>query len=303
VRVLGGGCSSKQDKPARKRWGDGVHIKVNGVKLFFDVEGLKLRPDGQQMRQVPTLLLLHGGPGFDHSGFKPAFAQMTAVAQVVYLDLRGNGRSEEGPPNKWSLEQWAEDVHAFCETLAIDRPVVMGHSMGGIVAMVYATRYPGHPAKLVLSSTSTQPVGERSLAVFERLGGGRARVAAEAFWSTPNEASLAAYEELCIPLYNRTTPAAGFFERVVRNPAMRLVFVDHELQQMDLLRQLSRIKCPTLMIAGADDPITPMADMDDIAAALPPELVRLVRFANAGHGVYRDRPEAFFNELRNFIAA
>jgi len=92
-----------------------MRIRVDDVTLFFDVEGSKLRPNGPAMREVPTLLLLHGGPGFDHSGFKPAFAEMAKVAQVVYLDLRGNGRSDAGPPNKWSLEQWAEEVHSFCE--------------------------------------------------------------------------------------------------------------------------------------------------------------------------------------------
>jgi alpha-beta hydrolase superfamily lysophospholipase len=45
---------------------------------------------------------------------------MVTVAQVVYLDLRGNGRSDAGPANKWSLEQWAEDVHSFCEALSIE---------------------------------------------------------------------------------------------------------------------------------------------------------------------------------------
>jgi pimeloyl-ACP methyl ester carboxylesterase len=57
------------------------------------------------MRQVPTLLLPHGGPGFDHSGFKPGFTEMATVVQLVYLDLRGNGRSDAGPANKGSLEQ------------------------------------------------------------------------------------------------------------------------------------------------------------------------------------------------------
>ena len=69
-----------------------MHIRVNDVKLFFDVEGARLRPDGPVMREVPTFILLHGGPGFDHSGFKPAFTEMAASAQVIYLDLRGNGR-------------------------------------------------------------------------------------------------------------------------------------------------------------------------------------------------------------------
>jgi hypothetical protein len=52
-----------------------MRIQVDDVKLFFDVEGAKLRTDRSAMRQVPTLLLLHGGPGFDHSGFKPAFTE------------------------------------------------------------------------------------------------------------------------------------------------------------------------------------------------------------------------------------
>ena len=279
-----------------------MHIRINDVKLFFDVEGSKLRPDGPVMRQVPALLLLHGGPGFDHSGFKPAFTEMAASAQVIYLDLRGHGRSEAGPVNKWSLEQWAQDVYFFCEALSIDAPIVLGHSLGGIVALVYAMRYPDHPSKLILSSTSTQPIGARSFDVFERLGGPRARAAAMAFWQHPNEASKAAYEQLCIPLYTRIVPPAGYFERAIRNPATRLFFVERELEQMDLLHELRRIKCPTLLIAGEDDPITPIADIEDIAAALPQDLIRFERFASAGHGVYRDQPDVFFRLLHDFIA-
>ena len=50
-----------------------MHVLVNGVRLFFDIEGAKLVPDGPVMREKPTLLLLHGGPGFDHSIYKPAY--------------------------------------------------------------------------------------------------------------------------------------------------------------------------------------------------------------------------------------
>jgi pimeloyl-ACP methyl ester carboxylesterase len=278
-----------------------MHLRLDDVRLFFDVEGAKLRPDGPVMREVPTLLLLHGGPGFDHSGFKPGFGEVAGWAQVIYLDLRGNGRSDEGPSAKWSLAQWALDVRQFCDALRIDAPIVLGHSLGGIVAMIYATSYPDHPSKLILSSTSTQPIGERSFQTFERLGGQPARAAAMAFWQHPDDASWAAYEQLCVPLYTRSATPAGYFERAIRNPAMRLFFVERELQQLDLLHQLSRVKCPTLILAGEDDPITPSADIEEIAAVLPRHLVRFERFAGAGHGVFRDQPAAFFRVLRDFV--
>ena len=83
---------------------------------------------------------------------------------------------------------------------------------------------------------------------------------------------------------------------------MRLFFIEPELERLDLLGELQRVTCPTLLIGGEDDPITPIGDMEDIAAALPQHLVRFERFRNAGHGVYRDRPEAFFRVLRDFIS-
>src|SRR5882757_3585934 len=94
-----------------------MRIQVGDVKLFFDVEGAKLRADGPKMREVPTVVLLHGGPGFDHSNFKPAFSRLADVAQVVYLDHRGQGRSDRGNQSKYNLPQWGDDVRAFCEAL------------------------------------------------------------------------------------------------------------------------------------------------------------------------------------------
>ena len=74
-----------------------MHVSVNGVRLFFDVEGAKLVPDGPVMREKPVLLMLHGGPGSDHSIYRPAYSALADIAQIVYLDHRGNGRSEDGP--------------------------------------------------------------------------------------------------------------------------------------------------------------------------------------------------------------
>ena len=118
-----------------------MHVLVNGVRLFFDVEGASLVPDGPAMREKPTLLLLHGGPGLDHSVYKPALSSLADIAQVVFLDHRGNGRSEAGPQETWTLAQWADDVRGFCEAVGIARPIVYGASFGGTVALAYAARH------------------------------------------------------------------------------------------------------------------------------------------------------------------
>jgi len=72
---------------------------------FFDVEGAVLDPRGAEMFEKPTLLLLHGGPGMDLSPFRPAFAALAETAQVIYLDHRGQGRSDRGTPADWTLER------------------------------------------------------------------------------------------------------------------------------------------------------------------------------------------------------
>jgi pimeloyl-ACP methyl ester carboxylesterase len=96
-----------------------MRVLVNGVRLFFDVEGANLVPDGPSMREKPTLLLLHGGPGFDHSICKPAYSSLADYAQIIYLDHRGNGRSDTGPKEASTLAQWGDDVRPFCEVLGI----------------------------------------------------------------------------------------------------------------------------------------------------------------------------------------
>src|ERR1700739_2445185 len=67
-----------------------VRATVDNLRLYFDVEGCGLAAQGQEMAAKPALVLLHGGPGADHSLFKPEFSAMADAAQVVYLDQRGS---------------------------------------------------------------------------------------------------------------------------------------------------------------------------------------------------------------------
>lgn len=284
-----------------------MRILVNGVRLYFDVEGAQLRPNCSTMQQRPTLLLLHGGPGADHSLYKPAFSQLADIAQVVYLDHRGNGRSDRGAPDDWNLRQWADDVFAFCQALEIEKPIVYGSSFGGIVAMAYAIHYPQHPVKLVLVSTTAQARShtKAKVAMFQRLGGAAAGALAQRRFIDGDTSPevLAAWLELALPLYTQSPFDAAASARVASNRECTAWFnrVDGEGRSFDFLANLGRIPCPTLVLAGALDPMLPVECQRDIAAALRSDVVQYREFAHCGHGVVPDAPDEAMAAIRAFI--
>ena len=196
------------------------------------------------------------GPASITRTSSPTSRGSTEIAQVVYVDHRGNGRSDRGDPAKWNLPQWGDDVRSFCEALEIERPIVMGISFGGMVAMSYATRHPDHPAKLVLSSTAAQIRQDRSLNMFERLGGAEVREAALRFFENPGPETMPDFQNKCFPVYTRTPMGPEFTKRAVTNFDLTVEFFKHESHTFNFLHDLGRIKCPTLIAAGELDPIT-----------------------------------------------
>ncbi len=98
-----------------------------GVRLLIDIEGAALVPDGPRMRAKPTLILLPGGPGYDHSSFKPLFSRLADLAQGVYVDQRGHRRSDRRPAAEWTLDILADDVVRLCSALGIVQPIGLGH--------------------------------------------------------------------------------------------------------------------------------------------------------------------------------
>ncbi|HJQ60581.1 MAG TPA: alpha/beta hydrolase [Vineibacter sp.] len=284
-----------------------MHVLVNGVRLYFDVEGAQLVPDGARMREKPTVLLLHGGPGFDHSIYKPAYSALADIAQVVFLDHRGNGRSEAGEPEMWTLAQWGDDVRSFCDVLGIAKPIVLGISFGGVVAMAYATRHPAHPAKLILGSTEAAGGShrERRVQLFERFGGPEVGALARRRFldGQTDAATLDAWIRLALPHYTHRPRDPSVGQRAVFRPEVIRWFnrPGGEGHTFNFLPALSRIACPTLVLGGEDDPMIPIECQADIAAALPARYVRFERFADCGHGIIPDAPERGMAVIRDFI--
>ena len=278
-----------------------MHVEVNGVRLWFDVDGLGLVWDGAEHRRRTTVVLVHGGPGsFDHSYFSPAFDRLAEIAQVVYLDLRGHGRSTWGDVEAWSFEKCADDIRSFCDALGIDRPVVLGHSMGGPIALLYAARHPGHAAGIVVQSGFARWDAERLAAAFTAVAGeevgelARRDYAGEELSEEDGERVYAAFGTHVPDERKR----AASPQNLALNPyGMDVV------RHTDILDQLGKVTSPTLVCVGERDPVTPVDASAEIVAALPAGLGRLEVIEGAGHFTWLDAPDAFWPVLTEFVRA
>ena len=276
-------------------------VDVRGERLWFDVDGLALVPDGAELRERPTVVLLHGGPGnFDHSYFKPDFARLADVAQVVYLDLPGHGRSDWGDAAAWSFDSAADSVRGFCDALGIAKPIVYGHSLGGFVALAYAVRNPGHPRALVLQSTWARFDLERIVDGFRAAGGDEpAALAARVYGGAREEVSDEEWAA-CWKLFGPWVPGDQQRSRMPVNRDLNAYGLSL-MRSFDVLDQLHVIECPTLVCGGMLDPVTPPAAHREIADALGEGVGRLVLIEGAGHFTWNDAPETYWPALTEFV--
>ncbi|MGZ8695518.1 MAG: alpha/beta fold hydrolase [Gaiellaceae bacterium] len=277
-----------------------MRVQVGDVRLFFDVEGTKLVAQGPWMRERPTVLLLHPGPGFDHGLFKLQVGPwLAAGTQVVYLDMRGAGRSDAGRTEELRLDRWADDVREFCDALRIERPIVLGLGFGSLVALDYAARHPAHPGALVLVAPVARIDAERSIAVYERLGGPEAGEVARRYYDEMDEQAFADFLRVCFPLLSSYALTSDVMVRADWNPAVLIGWMRGEARVVDLRDRLGAIEAPALVLAGEDNAWAPLESAREVAELLRPG-TRFRSIPGARHSVFRDAPEAY-DELRIFL--
>ena len=276
-----------------------MRVEVNGTRLWFDVDGPALVPDGASMRGRPTVIVVHGGPAsYDHSYLKPWFGDLTRSAQVVYLDLRDHGRSARHDPEAWSFEQCADDIRAFCDVLGIERPVVLGHSLGGMIVGLYGARHPGHAAGLILLSTMGRFDLDRLTEGFRSLAGDEVAALARRDYSVDDltgEESTRVYAA-----FGPHVPTDEELARRVQNLALSAHGSDL-LVTFDGSAQLPAVTSPTLICVGDLDPVTPVSASEELLRLLPRGVGRLEVIAGTGHFPWLDRPEALWPVLERFV--
>jgi pimeloyl-ACP methyl ester carboxylesterase len=281
-------------------------IDLGDVRLWFDVSGPSVVPVGDTAVQRPALIAVHGGPGLDHMRMKTTLAPLTDQVQVLFYDQRGHGRSDYSTAEHWNLPTWADDLRRFCDALGLVKPVVLGSSFGGFVALTYAGLFPEHPGGIILTNTTggrTDPAA--SVEIFRRLGGDEAAAVAERDFAELTEESAAEFDRVCLPLYSRSPgyaeEARHLHARSIHTIEVNLHFFRTEQPRFDPWSLASQVRCPVLVLAGADDPICPLPLVEQFSAQLPAGTTRLVRLPDAGHTVFRDQPGLAFSAVEEFM--
>jgi proline iminopeptidase len=279
---------------------------VNGTRIYFDVDGSALVPDGQRMKDRPVAFLSHGGPGGDHTSFKPGYSPLAQDMQLVYYDHRGHGRSARGDESTYTLDQNAEDLEGLREYLGLGPIVSIGGSYGGMVAMAHAARHPASVSHLVLVVTAAHGgYHERSQQILEERGtleqGGR-------LWAGKLRTAddMKKYYEVMGSLYSTThdpLKAAEGVERATHEPApITSAFKPGGfLRTFDLRPELSQITAPTLVIGGRHDWMCAPEFSEEITGLIPDAQLQI--FENSGHSVRADEPERLLDAIRSFVEA
>ena len=256
-----------------------MRAKVRDTELYFDVDGMGLVPESAAMKERPVLFLLHGGPGGEHSSFKTQMAELRDVAQLVFLDHRGSGRSQRGEASTWTLENNIEDLEALRQYLGLERISLLGSSYGGIVAQGYAVRYLDRVSNLVLVATSLS---------FRFIDGAKRYLQEK---GTPEQIRV------CQWLWE------GSFEscwaRGIHKVKQLNLGFSGFLRTFDFVDELHKISCPTLVLAGIHDWICPPAQARVIAERIPRAHLKI--FQHSAHSIAADEPEAFQAAVTGFL--
>jgi len=281
-----------------------MRARVRDTELYFDIDGVGLKPQGGQLVEKPVAFVIHGGPGGDHYGFKVPFAPLTDKLQLVYWDHRGQGRSARGNPESYNMENYIEDMEALRQYLGLDRIIVIGVSFGGMVALSYAVRYQQHISHLVpVVTTPSYQFIERARAIVAQRGTAEQQAAVERALAGEfvDAKDFAAFIDLMAPLYSttwtpeqRNRPRYGSYSAEASN-----IWYQRYVRSYDVTEQLAGIDVPTLVIGGRHDWICAPELSELIAAKIPNADLRI--FENSSHLVFIDEQQEFLDVIRGFV--
>jgi proline iminopeptidase len=270
-------------------------------------------------RGVP-IVIVHGGPDFDHEYLLPDMDRVAESFHLVYYDQRGRGRSFSGrATDDVSITTEIDDLDRIRELVGRQAVAVLGHSWGGLLAMEYAIRCPDRVSHLILMNTA--PASHTGVvALRQELSRRRSPEQAERMAALLADPRYRAGDvDVDLDVYRihfaSTVRDAAQLERVIgrlrsaftpdgivaaREIEDRLYEQTWNAEDYDLIPRLRRLRLPTLVIHGDND-FVPTELAREIADAIPGS--RFVVLADCGHFAYLEQPDLVRSTMVEFVVA
>ena len=249
--------------------------------------------------QGTPLVLIHGMFG-DFLDWEPVLAPLSERHRVIAVDLPGFGGSSK-PRGEYSGEFFVSTLHGLLGQLGIQRAILAGHSFGGQIAILYALQYPDAVAKLLLvNSGGFQKYSDQERATIEPrfseavLAGLTPEITAPLFsgvFITPSEMSARYVQKQTDKLKRADYPAYAY----ALAGSIRLSLSTY------LVDRLPELRCPTLLVWGADDQVLPLAQAQLAITKLPAGELKTI--SGCGHVPQMECPAGFLESTRLFLSS
>lgn len=242
---------------------------------------------------VPVLLL-HGFP-HDRTLWTAQLATPAAGFRLIAPDLPGFGESSRIPTA--TLDAWADWCVALLDTLAIERAVVGGLSMGGYLALAIWRRHPQRVRAMILADTKAGADSPEAQAK---------RIAMQELAAAEGAGAVA--DQMMPGMVGKTTRAerpraVSFLDEMLRRASVRAIHdaLDAMRTRPDSTPTLPSIHVPTLIVCGDEDTLTPVKESEAMHAAIPDSQLAVI--PGAGHASCVESPTAFNAVLAGFLTA
>ena len=262
-----------------------MQLQINGRAAFAYTAGHDIDPAKR------TVVFVHGA-GLDHSswGLQSRYFGYHGF-NVLAVDLPGHGRSA-GPPLA-TVEEMAEWVFAFLQTLKIDKASVIGHSMGSLIALEFAARHPESTERIALIGIAyPMKVSDGFLDAAQR--NDQAAYDMDTIWGYAAQVPLAGNPNPGMWMYGDT------LARLARlAPGVLYSGLNACNNYAAGLESAAKIKCPALFVLGARDIMTPPRGAEDLIRKI--EKSQSTRIAISGHSLMAEAPDATLDALISFL--
>jgi proline iminopeptidase len=249
-----------------------------------------------------ALIVLHGGPGLDHTTFRPYLDPLGEDFRIVYVDERGQGRSDRVDPETLSLDVFARDVDLLADALDLEQYALLGHSFGAIIATYHATEL-GTAAAYVISGggDTSDALMADVVASLEALGGAGEAIAAS--WedekTVETEEQLRELLRIQMPFHFQGEVPPGYGEETIVTPDVLRHFANVGYGDFDYRPRLAGVHKPALVIVGEHDRTTTPRAARVLHEGMPNS--ELVVVPDAGHMSFVEQSDVYRDAVRRFL--